>query len=67
MQISSNYSMNGVPYETGSVYFRPSTGICSEKHRGSEGLYEKKIILCCVSGKIGKVIIDWNRNGKWQR
>ena len=42
MQISSNYSMNGVPYETGSVYFRPSTGICSEKHRGSEGLYEKK-------------------------
>jgi len=27
-------------------------------------LYEKKIILCCVSGKIGKVIIDWNRNGK---
>ena len=56
--------MNGVPYETGSVYFRPSTGICSEKHRGSEGLHEKKIILCCVSGKIGKVIIDWNRNGK---
>ncbi|WP_418753961.1 hypothetical protein [Eshraghiella crossota] len=64
MQISSNYSMNGVPYETGSVYFRPSTGICSEKHRGSEGLHERKRILCCVSGKIGKVIIDWNRNGK---
>ena len=42
MQISSSYSMNGVPYETGSVYFRPSTGICSEKHRGSEGLHEKR-------------------------
>jgi len=27
-------------------------------------LYERKRILCCVSGKIGKVIIDWNRNGK---
>ena len=64
MQISSSYSMNGVPYETGSVYFRPSTGICSEKHRGSEDLYERKRILCCVSGKTGKVIIDWNRNGK---
>ena len=35
-----------------------------KKHRSSEGLYERKRILCCVSGKIGKVIIDWNRNGK---
>ena len=35
MQISSSYSMNGVPYETGSVYFRPSTGICSTIHIGT--------------------------------
>ena len=45
MQISSNYSMNGVPYETGSVCFRPSTGICSEKHRGSEGLHEREFYV----------------------
>ena len=32
-------------------------GICSEKHRSSEGLYERERILCRVSGKIGKVII----------
>ena len=29
-----------------------------------QSLYERERILCCVSGKIGKVIIDWNRNGK---
>jgi len=32
-------------------------GICSEKYRSSASLYERKRILCCVSGKIRKVII----------
>ena len=36
------------------IRFRPPTGICSEKHRSSAGLYERKRVLCCVSGKIRK-------------
>ena len=34
------------------------------KHRSSEQLYERKRILCCVSGKIGKAIIARSTKGR---
>ena len=51
--------------ETGTVRFRSPKGICSEKYRSSASLYERKRILCCVSGKIRKVII--HKTKKMQR
>ena len=51
--------------ETGTVRFRSPKGICSEKYRSSASLYERKRILCCVSGKISKVII--HKTKKMQR
>ena len=38
----------------GSLRFRSSTRICSEKYRSSASLYERKRVLCCFSGKIRK-------------
>ena len=48
--------------------FNPEGGtknyVFSTHDTHSELCDERKRILCCVSGKTGKVIIDWNRNGK---